>query len=69
MWCLARLSAVAPLAEASGVAGVARAWFGLPLSVESLVAGPGDQAVAIVDSTHSAQLEILEQRAASVAVQ
>ena len=43
--------------------GAARAWFGLPLSVESLVAGPGDSAVAIVDSTHSAQLEILAHRA------
>lgn len=54
---------VATLGEASGAAGAARAWFGLPLSLESLVAGPGDHAVAIVDSTHGAQLEILAQRA------
>ena len=54
---------VATQPEASGTAGATRAWFGLPLSVESLVAGPGDRAVAIVDSTHGAQLEILAHRA------
>jgi ATP-dependent RNA helicase DeaD len=51
--------------EAGGSAGTVRAWFGLPLSLEALATGPGDHAVAIVDSTHRGQLEILATRAGS----
>ena len=54
---------VATFPEANEGAGTVRAWFGLPLSVEALAAGPGDHAVAIVDSSHRAQLEILANRA------
>lgn len=51
--------------EAGGSAGKVRAWFGLPLSLEALVAGSGDHAVAIIETTHRAQLEILANRAGS----
>ncbi|MBT8477771.1 MAG: DbpA RNA binding domain-containing protein [Gemmatimonadetes bacterium] len=53
---------IAALPEADDAAGACRAWFGLPLSIESLAVGPGDQAVAIVDGSHRAQLEILATR-------
>ncbi len=54
---------LATLPEAGGGEGSALAWFGLPLSIESLAVGAGDRAVAIVNSTHSAQMEILASRA------
>mgnify|MGYP001824079667 FL=1 len=54
---------VATRPKAGAATGTTRAWFGLPLSIESLIAGPGDHAVALVDTTHSAHLEILAQRA------
>jgi ATP-dependent RNA helicase DeaD len=54
---------VATFLEAGEGAGTLRAWFGLPLSIEALAAGPGDHAAAIVDSSHRAQLEILANRA------
>jgi ATP-dependent RNA helicase DeaD len=54
---------VATRLEAGAATGAARAWFGLPLSIESLIAGSVDHAVALVDTTHRAHLEILAQRA------
>jgi ATP-dependent RNA helicase DeaD len=54
---------VATRPEAGGATGTARAWFGLPLSIESLAAGPGDHSVVLVEATHSAHLELLAQRA------
>jgi ATP-dependent RNA helicase DeaD len=53
---------VAKASEASGGTGEFVAWFGLPLSIESLAAGAGDRALIIVDSTHRAQLELLATR-------
>ena len=53
---------VAALPDAGEGAGTVRAWFGLPLSIEPLAAGPGDRAVAIVDSSHRVQLELLARR-------
>lgn len=53
---------VATLPDAAEGAGTARAWFGLPLSIDRLATGPGDRAVTIVDSSHRVQLEILARR-------
>lgn len=54
---------VATLPEGTEGSGAVQAWLGLPLSIESLAAGSGDAAVAIVDPAHRAQLEILATRA------
>ncbi len=43
--------------------GIGRIWYGLPLSLDVLAAGPGERAVAIVDSLHLPQMEILGRRA------
>lgn len=40
-----------------------RAWYGLPLSVKALAAGTGARCVAVVRSSHAAQLELLAARA------
>jgi ATP-dependent RNA helicase DeaD len=48
--------------KAAEGAGTVRAWFGLPLSIDPLAAGPGDHAVAVVDSSHRVQLELLARR-------
>ncbi len=54
---------VATLPDAGEGAGTARAWLGLPLSIESLAAGSSDHAVVILDPSHRAQMEILAARA------
>lgn len=51
--------------EADEGAAPLRVWFGLPLSLDVLAAAPGERAVAIVDSSHASQLEILARRAGS----
>ncbi len=57
---------LAQASESDGGAPPARVWFGLPLSLEVVAAVPGERAVAIIDSSHVSQLEILARRAGSV---
>jgi ATP-dependent RNA helicase DeaD len=56
---------VAARPDGAADSGTTSVWFGLPLALEALAAGPADHFVAIVDSSHAAQLELLAARAGS----